>query len=464
MTSLDPDEVHRTILLGAHDGSQPTLEAARTAHDRTGILICADTSTCRDLSGQAALLTAVVTARRAFGTTAVLAADGTAVIPSGIFARQTVADAAAAQGAVIVTDAQARVNPDWPFLLLGDRTPAPGASRLATIRASWSGWTARVARTQRPAVGGNGSFCVPAAIASASLGVSEAFGAVRARPGSDAGDRDVVVNLWDPDMAGDSNGPDLAYAPSAWWLAGLGHLGQAAAWVISWLPYAEPSEVEIVLQDTGQTAPANYSTGVLTPEGSDRVLKTRLVAAVLEKAGFTTRIIEREVGADLRVVPAECHVAILGFDNLRARGLISDVGWALAVDVGLGERPDTFDSIVVRRFPGAQRSAEVTAWQEGNSRPADIPTTPAFTDLLSHHDQCGVTELAGKAVGAAFVGVTGACLAIAEATRELHGGTGTDTRVLSLASMTDRFAAASQRARLVSAPLQPQYRAISRRH
>jgi hypothetical protein len=125
--------------------------------------------------------------------------------------------------------------------------------------------------------------------------------------------------------------------------------------------------------------------------------------------------------------------------------------------MGLGDRPDTFDSIVVRRFPGAQRSDEVTVWQEGDSRPADIPDTPAFTDLLSHHDQCGVTELAGKAVGAAFVGVTGACLAIAEATRELHGGTGTDTRVLSLASMTGRFAAASQRARLVSAPLQPQY-------
>jgi hypothetical protein len=44
--SLPPDEVHRTVLLGAHDGSQPTLDAARTAHERTGILICADASIC----------------------------------------------------------------------------------------------------------------------------------------------------------------------------------------------------------------------------------------------------------------------------------------------------------------------------------------------------------------------------------------------------------------------------------
>lgn len=51
----------------------------------------------------------------------------------------------------------------------------------------------------------------------------------------------------------------------------------------------------------------------------DQVLKTRLVAAVLERVGFTTRIIEREVGAYLRGAPGECHVAILGFDNLRPR-------------------------------------------------------------------------------------------------------------------------------------------------
>jgi hypothetical protein len=55
-----------------------------------------------------------------------------------------------------------------------------------------------------------------------------------------------------------------------------------------------------------------------------------------------------------------------------------------------------------------------------------VPATPAFTDLRQHRDQCGVTELAGKAVGAAIVGITAACLAIAEATRELHGGTGHD--------------------------------------
>jgi hypothetical protein len=37
-------------------------------------------------------------------------------------------------------------------------------------------------------------------------------------------------------------------------------------------------------------------------------------------------------------------------------------------------------------------------------------------------DQCGVTLLAGKAVGAPFVGSVAACLAVSEVLRQLHGG------------------------------------------
>jgi hypothetical protein len=81
---------------------------------------------------------------------------------------------------------------------------------------------------------------------------------------------------------------------------GLGHLGQASAWVISWIPYTDPSGIEAVLQDTDDTTPANYSTGVLTPEGSNGVPKTRLTAAALEDAGLTPRIIERRPESDSR--------------------------------------------------------------------------------------------------------------------------------------------------------------------
>jgi hypothetical protein len=64
--------------------------------------------------------------------------------------------------------------------------------------------------------------------------------AIHSRPGSDAGFRTCRLNLWRPGHAID-DGPALTYAPAAWWLVGLGHLGQACAWLIAWPEYREPS-------------------------------------------------------------------------------------------------------------------------------------------------------------------------------------------------------------------------------
>lgn len=156
----------------------------------------------------------------------------------------------------------------------------------------------------------------------------------------------------------------------------------------------------------------------------------------------------------LRTTLAECHVAIIGVDNLPARRQTSGIGWPLAIDLGLGDRADTFDSIMLRRFPGSQRSDQVTAWQ-AEPGPVTVPATPAFTDLEARHGQCGITELAGKAVGAAFAGITAACLAVAEAARELHGGTGRDCLTLSLATMITHDAPGCQPAQIISTPLRP---------
>jgi hypothetical protein len=49
---------------------------------------------------------------------------------------------------------------------------------------------------------------------------------------------------------------------------------------------------------------------------------------------------------------------------------------------------------------------------------------PGYQKLLEDGDldRCGVTLLAGKAVGAPFVGAVAACLALSEVLRLLHGG------------------------------------------
>jgi hypothetical protein len=82
-----------------------------------------------------------------------------------------------------------------------------------------------------------------------------------------------------------------------------------------------------------------------------------------------------------------------------------------------------------------------------------VPATRAFVDLQQRGDECGVVELAGKAVGASFVGVAAACLAVAEATRELHGGTGHDILTFDLDTTDLRSAVSNKPADTIPAPL-----------
>ncbi|MGQ4479362.1 hypothetical protein [Streptomyces sp. SAS_276] len=447
MNVPDKDTVHRTALLGARDGTHPTIEAALDAHAATGIAVVAGTQPGRQAAYQAALCTAMATAARAFGSTRVVA-DGDDVLTAGPYRGRTVADAVAAEGATLAADLQ-DIPAHWPVVLLGAPDPALRerlSPRRVVLRVAWKGWTASV----RPVMGladentesmENGED-VLAALCAAALGVHEAFGAVQARPGSDAGYRPISLDLWSPTEEG-TTGPPFTHAPASWWLIGLGHLGQANAWVLSWLPYPDPTRVRVVLQDVDTAVEANHSTGMLTPRRPAQVRKTRLVAAHLDALGFDTHIIEQRLHPTTRVPPEDTHVALLGVDNLETRRMISAVGWNLAIDAGLGAGPADFNAIQLRRFPAARPSDHVPAWADPPAGTPELPRNSAFDDL-SRRDACGAVQLAGTAVGAAFVGVIAACLTLAEATRPLLGGTGLDVLSLHLGSADLEAAPASR--------------------
>ncbi|MGW1056962.1 hypothetical protein [Micromonospora rubida] len=426
MTPSITDTFNRTALLAVHEGTQATVDAALDAQVATGMAIVAD-SVASDVCGQAALCTAVATAVRAFGHVIVIT-DGRMPLTAGPHRGRTIVQMIEQEGARLAADLT-DVPADWPVLYLGDaalRAPAGGVR----LRARCSGWTAHVYPADTGTdhgIEGN----ILAAITAAALGVHEAFGAIRNRPGSDAGWRTITVNLWQPGSSTD--GPGLTHAPASWWIVGLGHLGQAYAWVMSWLTYADPTQVEIVLQDTQRVVDANHSTGLLTPVKPDPVRKTRLAAAVLERAGYDVVILDRRLDHTSRVLVDDHHVALLGVDSLDPRRFISGVGWKLAIDAGLGVGPADFNAVLLRRFPAQILSDQVPGWK------GDVPqqrraATAALADL-QRRDPCGSVQLAGTAVGAAFVGVVTACLGVAQGTRAALSGDGFD--VINLHLQTD---------------------------
>lgn len=423
MEIIDPDSVDRTVLFSLHNGTARTLEDAVAQHGATAFVVYADADTVRSRDGQAALMTVVKTGVRAFGRVTVVLDEET-VIAGGTCRGSGLVEAVAAEGATATFDPTV-VNSHEPAVLLGD-TPAPSKTHPVLLRASWFEWAATVAPFQFPQEKPNGN--VLAAIAAGALAVDELFTLAFLPEQADAGERVVRLDLWGlDDSAGDP--PVLSHAPHAWWLVGLGHLGQAYAWALSWLNYTHPEAVTIVLQDTGRISEGkgNHSTGVLTPENTDGLRKTRQAASALETAGFAnTFIVERRLDCATTLTdPERTYVALIGIDDVDDRKLISGIGWAYAVDAGLGNQVETFDSISIHTFPGRERSDAIESWNVP-IRHAVIPDAPAFTELAKRYDQCGLLELAGKAVGASFVGVLAAVLAIAEPIRALHGGAASD--------------------------------------
>ena len=435
MSALDRDRLNRTALIAVHDGSAPTIEAAEAAHAKTGVVLVADDRVCTSTSGQAAVLTAVTTAVRAFGNVEIVLAAPQARVGAGLSRGNGLGAVIEAEGARLITaEAAATACSRWPTLLVGTTAAAPPrpSGCAPVLRAQWEGWIATIepALPPTPPVTSDNT-CVLSAIAAGALGISEAFNIVLARGGSDAGYRRIALNLWN--LGTSEDGPALRFAPAQWWLVGLGHLGQAYSWVLSWLNYEQPSQVQVVLQDTDRLTPGNHYTGMLTPAEPGSTPKTRAVAAALDSVGYDTRIVERRLDGSMTMTPADVHVALLGVDNLAARRLISTVGWRLAIDAGLGAGPTDFSSILVRRFPGATASQDVAGWADpGPESTVVVPNSPAFDDLRSRTDTCGLVELAGKAVGASFVGAIAATLVVSEAIRELHAGQGADITMLSL--------------------------------
>src|ERR1700688_1627293 len=79
-------------------------------------------------------------------------------------------------------------------------------------------------------------------------------------------------------------------------------------------------------------------------------------------------------------------------------------------------------SMRLHTLPGTRSADEI--WTPAVAED-DVADRPAYKKLLidGDLDKCGITLLAGKAVGAPLVGAVAACLAISEVLRLLHGAT-----------------------------------------
>jgi hypothetical protein len=419
MNTFGPAEtLHRLVKQVIDSGIASSVEEAKAIFLGYRLAFSIGEAEVHHPAHQAALLTAIALARRVFlgGVTVAGPIDVPLAVPLPL--GENLRAAIEAVGAQCTIDKIA----DGPRIFIGGQ-PRPRAAgfRLRTV---YAGWRGGVVPAHSEFSGGEEHVMPLAPMLAAAVAVSEAFFHVQGYT-TVAGRRRVGFSLWQPARAdwlcADSSAPMLSYLPSNLWLIGLGHLGQAYLWALGLLPYPQPTGLSLVLQDVDDITPSTESTSILSELNMAGTKKTRAMAAWAERRGFATSILERLFDASLTRTEDEPAIALCGLDNALGRRALDRVGFRFIVEAGLGRGHRDFRTIRMHTLPGKRTADEI--WSAAVEQ-EDLASRAAYQKMLHEGalDRCGITLLAGKAVGAPFVGATAGCLVVAEVLRLLHGG------------------------------------------
>ncbi len=271
----------------------------------------------------------------------------------------------------------------------------------------WDGWRAG---TGKPGACRRTHSDNPlAGIAAGALAVGMAFEAERGRCQEPVSE----IVLW-PTLDGHDDAPSFSdvFLPGALWLIGLGNLGQAFLWALAALPYENPGEVSLVLQDRDKISEENWSTSVLVGDETYGALKTRVAEQWALAKGFEVRRIDRMLVATDRLDDTDPRLAFCGVDKVEPRRHMARVGFDCIVDAGLGRKANDFDRYRVTIFNGGRPIDKHFADQEDPRVSDDIPADEAYQRLLGEIGRCGTTEVAGASVAAPYVSAVTAAVAV----------------------------------------------------
>ena len=289
------------------------------------------------------------------------------------------------------------------------RTIFVGTSRVPTeawsVSPWWNGWYAGTVKSGEPGWDA-GDNPLPG-IAAGALSVGAAFEAERGRLGC----RRDEVNLW-PVRASEA-APRFAdvFLPSALWLVGMGNLGQAFLWALAALPYADPADVSLVLQDRDMITEENWATSVLVMGETYGVLKTKVAEQWALEKGFDVRRIDRHLRASDRLDNNDPRLALSGVDKVEARKLMAKVGFDCIVDVGLGRTSSDFDRYRVTVFDHIRLIDMHFAEQKDEPVGGAILEGEAYQRLEAEIGRCGTAEIGGASVAAPYVSALAAAVA-----------------------------------------------------
>ena len=434
------ETLSRTVKMAMDSGEAATLQDAQRIFKGYHLSIEVGPSVATSPTQQAILLSAINSGRRAFlGGVSIGGSLGfDLLIP---WKRcKSVEEAIVDLRGVVVK----KVPCETPRIIIGDVSTPQGIGPFA-VRATYDGWVGGVTPVDYGRQLPEKQEFIPAGVLAGALAVSEAFQHVRGGNPM-AGRRNVGLSLWHPEsdikwLDRVETGPQINHLPAKLWIIGLGHLGQAFLWVLGFLPYAHPEDVSLVLQDFDVLSDANDSTSPLTFAPVSKEKKARVIAKWCEERGFQTSLNERLFTSDFTVNRDEPAVGICGVDNAMARSALEEVGFTRIIEAGLGKGEQGYLAFQIHTFPGVDNARDRWGKFSADHPASSDDLKPAYEALSREGvDKCGIARLAGRSVGACFVGMVASTLMIAELLRMASGAHAYSLIDGTLRSLTNRTA------------------------
>jgi hypothetical protein len=357
------------------------------------------------VAGQAAALTAIVTARKCFGRVTLVSATD-AALASRLPLGDTLQRAARRLGARISETPPAKTT---HTIIIGD---TPRGNRWS-VHCWWHRWLSGT-RARGESLGD--SRLSLSGVFAAALAVRQVFAGVLA--GRHLRPRDATISLWTPWMGVDRSniGPQALDVPDKFWILGLGHLGQGFIWNLCFLG-AEGGRA--IVQDDQPIGEENEATSVLVSNDDIGENKTRIASRWLSAAGWKADIIERRHHGDIQLNPDDPPYLLSGLDRIEPRRIMANHGFDYMIDAGLGHGPHDFEAIQLRvitkgaPFDDLWSDTDPTLEAVSSDRQAGA----AYKDLERHIGQCGTVSFAEASTSVPFVGAATGALVIAQAIR-----------------------------------------------
>ena len=279
----------------------------------------------------------------------------------------------------------------------------------------WEGWRAGITKAgEAHWDAGNNPL---SGIAAGALAVGAAFEAERRRRSSTR----YEVDLWPVREGEKAPCFEEVFLPGALWLVGLGNLGQAFLWALAALPYTDPVNVSLVVQDRDKVSEENWATSVLIKKEAYGALKTAVAERWALGKGFDVRRIDRRLLLSDRLDKDDPRLALSGVDNVEARKLMARVGFDCIIDAGLGRTSSNFDKFRITVFDRIREIDKHFAGQTDEPPGGDISNGEAYQHLADEIGSCGSAEIAGASVAVPYVSAVAATVAISRAIAVVSG-------------------------------------------